>query len=653
MAPPVRRFARFGSFDFDLADLLLYREGEVQPAPPKAMELLAALLREPGGLLGKRELLDDVWGGAIVEEGNLSQTVFVLRRMLGESPEQRYIETIPRRGYRFVAPVEWRDRRAEAEPPPGAGLDDAAAAPEPAPCPPSADGAQRRPIGRVVARRWAVAGGAGALLAVALLLAMVSDPAPADSARGIESVLVLPLQNVGGDPEQQYLCEGLTEELIGAVGRIEGLRVPGRATSFAFGGGGADYAEIHRRLGLASALEGSLQRVGDRIRVRVRLVRLPSGFQLWSASYERPAAELFALHGEVAEALARELRGSAPASLDAPVATSDSPAAGDVYSLLLQARYFANQRSAAGLRRALERYERALALDPENARGWAGLSDVHRAFEGYGLVSAAVANPRAEAAALRAIELDPAVPDAHVVLAMIYEYTGRAAAAARALDRELELQPRSPRAHLQKGLSLSVEGRFDEAIRSARQATALDPLWHVAHVELGGILAAARRFDEALAELEEAHALAPAGYDNADNKLAWLLSDLGRAEEAVELARGHVARLAEYPVQERRWRGALAYALAKAGRVEEAREVLDELERLLDADPAADPAWQHLIQARVAAAVEQPDRAVDHLEKALAAGYPLGRGVLQSAEWDPVRHDSRFGRFERELERKE
>ncbi|MDF1502160.1 tetratricopeptide repeat protein, partial [Roseisolibacter sp. H3M3-2] len=385
------------------------------------------------------------------------------------------------------------------------------------------------------------------------------DAGPAASAaapaRAASSAAVLPFEDRSASADQQFLGDGIGEEVTATLARVEGLRVAARSAAFALRGHADDVREVGRRLGVTAVVEGSVQRDGERLRVTASLVNVADGFQLWSARFDRAAGDVFALQEEIARAVAQALRvrlveGARRAAPDARA-----------YELYLQGRYAWYRRTEEGLRTAARYFEQAAALAPGYPQAHAGLADAYAVLGFYDYLPPADAFPRAEAAARRAIALDSSLAAPHATLgyAALYHRWDVAAGEA-AFRRAVALDPDNSTAHQWYGNLLTAAGRFDEAERELRHAVALDPLSLIARSALGWSLVHAGAYAAALAECRRALELDPR-YAVALLWGGWALEGLDSLPAAVAWQRRAVAASdsgALYVAE-------LARALARAG----------------------------------------------------------------------------------------
>ena len=553
---PTKRFYRFGSFRLDPDTRVLLRDGDVVRLPPKAIDTLLVLLQSAGRPVGKEALIQAVWPDTFVEENNLAHHVSVLRRTLGNGESGRaYIETIPKRGYRFVGEVK------EA-------TDDAGDVAERAPAEPSRALTGSRPTRRKQAA--AIALSALGALVVVWLLNYRGPSAPL-----FKSLAVLPFQNLSGDPHQEYVSDGLTEALIGEVAKIGALRVISRTSVMRYKDDRKPLPQIARELNVGAVIEGSIARFGDRIRVSVQLLDGAKDKHLWAETYERDLAEIPKLWGEVAIGIAREIRARIqPAER---VRLAGRPVKRDAFEAYLRGRYYWNKRTAENIHKAIEFFRKSIDEDPAYARAYAGLADCYNQL-GTVLIGGqppAEIRPLAIASAKRAIEIDPELAEGHAALAYARLYDWEWAAAEEGFQRSIGLNPSYSSAHLWYSHYLSIGKRPDEALREARLAHQLDPLSPIIQTQIGWILQHAGRYDEAIRELRKVL--------ETDPDYLWALWRIGSCYASKSMFQEGIDALEKAATLSGRSAsilGTLAETYGLAGRKDEARKLLNELAAL-------------------------------------------------------------------------
>jgi TolB-like protein/predicted Ser/Thr protein kinase len=372
-----------------------------------------------------------------------------------------------------------------------------------------ASGPRGRSRWRALARPW-VAVGAAALLGLFVGAALWLGPrlrlvTSAPTTAGRTSIAVLPFVDMSPGRDQEYFTDGLSEELLNVLARIKELRVAARTSSFQFKGRAGDIAEIGRKLNVAHVLEGSLRKSGTTVRITAQLVAVASGYQIWAGTYDRELTDIFAVQDEIARSVANALKVKL---LESGGSSPEGNA--EAYNLLLKGRYLRNQRTEASLAMAADCYEQALRLDPADARAWAGLADVHTLQAGSGQLPSDDGFRRAREEAEKALELDPQLVEAHLILAWIRRvYDWDWAGAESIYSRALALAP--GRANVLEGAAVlaATLGRFDEALDLGRRCLELNPLEPQAHVNLGRHALRAGRLDEAETAFRRALVLDP------------------------------------------------------------------------------------------------------------------------------------------------
>ncbi|MSV28397.1 MAG: tetratricopeptide repeat protein [Bryobacterales bacterium] len=386
-------------------------------------------------------------------------------------------------------------------------------------------------------------------------------------AEDTSSIAVLPFTNIGADKENEYFGDGLAEEILNALSQVDGLRVAARTSSFFFKGKGAELSEVAAKLRVANILEGSVRRSGNRIRVMVQLVDARNGFHLWSERYDRQMEDIFDVQDDIARAIARRFK-AAPAG-----GVKRSTNNLEAYELYLKGRHYWHQRSPATLLSAIQSFEETIRLDPNHALAWAGLADCYAILRAYGWVSTEESRPRAHAAVMRAMALAPALWEVNYSRGLFTLYFDRAWREAGPYFRKaLDANPEASIAHVYQSVFLSLEGRAEEAVTHATLACRLDPLSPSIHGVASMVLYTLRRFDEAMLAAQQALELQPE-YLIGLWVVGLALCGLGRGTEAIKPLERAVA-LSDAPG----FVGNLGLGYARAGRLDDARRLLRELE---------------------------------------------------------------------------
>jgi TolB-like protein/DNA-binding winged helix-turn-helix (wHTH) protein/Flp pilus assembly protein TadD len=488
------------------------RDGKTVKLEPRTMRVLVCFAERPGEVVSVNQLLDTVWKDVVVSQYSVYQAVAVLRRALGDDPKNpTYIANVVRRGYRLVAPVVAVGTDLESPPIPQDPLVQVAAD--------QVDGSQivKRRIG--LRYRWilivllVVAGGIGLVSRLSQERAAPATTAAADRAVApvagpavpfdppAHSIAVLPFVNMSGDPTQRYFSDGLTEELLNSLTRIDGLQVAARTSSFSFEGEHPDIATVAHKLNVASVLEGSVRRSGNTIRVTAQLNNAVTGFHLWSQTYDRDLGDILTLQTDIANAVAGALKvtllGNASAKIE--LGGTHTPAAFDAYLRAVKAYYSGTE--GKDLQSAIAAYTEAIGLDPNYALAFAGRSRMYTGYATEFAKGAAIREffDKAQADAREAVRLAPELAEGHLALGYFFEDGALDFTRANeSFQRALALAPGDATVLRLSGDFLVSMGQFDEGISAARRAVALDPLNRSSHLVLGSGLYFARRYREAV-----------------------------------------------------------------------------------------------------------------------------------------------------------
>jgi len=485
MALQAMHLYAFGPFLFDSAERVLVRDGTPVPLAPKATEILLVLVEQAGHLVDKETLINRVWPNAFVEEGNLNKNIFFLRKALGEWDGGReYIETVPKRGYRFVAPIS-EVTHGEAAP----ELRSAAAT-----------------IPRLSWRTILIS----AIAVVAALVAGVAIYFGSSPRTRIDSVAVLPFSNAGGDPNAEYLSDGMTEGVIDRLSGLPNLRVISRTSAFRYKGHDIEPQKVAKELGVEALVMGRLIQRGDDVSISIELVDAREDKQLWGQQFSRKLADITSVPQEIATAVSGNLRGGLTSEektrLNKSFATNP-----EAYRLYLKGRYFANQATAAGLKKSIEYFQQAILIDPAYALAYAGLADSYSGLGGgWQYLPPSDSLPRAKAAAMKAVELDDTLAEAHAALAYaVFFADWDWQSAEREFKRAIQLNPNSAVSHDRYAECLKTRLRFDESMAEAQQAQDLDPLSPEIVSQVGDVYFFTRRYDESIAQYQKALDLNP------------------------------------------------------------------------------------------------------------------------------------------------
>jgi len=493
------------------------RDGQTLKLEPRMMRLLMCLADSPGAVVSQERLLTEVWAGVVVGPASVYQAVSQLRRLLGDTePEPSYIATVPRKGYRLVAPVRAFD------PIP-------AMAPVPAPPPVPAKVAERAP------RRWrrwawlAAAVGFGAL-AVPFWFGWLPGARWLASPDHDDSIVVLPFIDMGDEKSDQPFCDGLTEELSNWLAQIPTLRVVARTSAFSFRGLNEDVRAIGQTLGATHVLEGSMRRSGDHMRITVQLIDARSGYHMWSSEYDRPFEDAIRIQEDIARSVADslEIRLTQDTAQRFAARRSESP---EAYRLYLLARHDQQERTPESNLQAIDLYRRSLAADPQFALAYVGLAYAtinERHLSGRSVEDVTKA---AEPLLAKAAESEPDLSELYAVRAALRDEQGRTDEALNDLNRAVALNPSDSWAFAELGRLYTVQGQPRSALQSLLRALALDPLDYVLHARQCLALQDLARFAQATAACERARLLQGRGYwaTVVSEWLAWSQGDLVQA----------------------------------------------------------------------------------------------------------------------------
>jgi TolB-like protein/DNA-binding winged helix-turn-helix (wHTH) protein/Tfp pilus assembly protein PilF len=533
---------RFGAFEVDFVEKELRKHGSRVKLQGQPFLVLARLLENANRLVSRDELRHELWPeDTFVDfEHSVNEAVNKVRAALGDSAANpRFVETVPRHGYRFIAPVE-----RVGEP---AG---------------SAPGPARRPR-----KTWLFAA-AMLVLAAGALLAWVLGLSNRRAAEArIRSLAVLPLENLSGDPAQEYFSDGMTDELTARLARIQELRVISRTSARRYKATDKTLREIGRELGVDALVEGSVRLADGKVRISVSLVEAASDESLWAGTYEGMAAGVLDLQNNAALDIAAELeRELAPA----PAKGEPPP---EAYHAYLKGRHHWNQRTEKDFLKAIEYFSEARTLAPQYAEAWAGLADTYSLLSVYNLQRPVRAMPKAKEAALEALRIDPSLAEVHASYGEIrFLYDWDWAEAEREFRKAIELNPSYASTHQWYGVFLMAMNRPDEGLRTLGRGLELDPLSLSLNENLGWALYVARRYPEAIEQFQRTLELDP-GFGQALRYLGLTYLHLGRHQEALEtLERAGQSLSGEPDVQ-----ADLALAHALAGDRIRAEEMLAAL----------------------------------------------------------------------------
>ena len=577
MAPPpgTPSVIRFGAFELDAANGELRKAGVSLKIHPQPLQVLHLLAQHAGQVVTREEIQRCLWGeNTFVDfERGINFCVNQIRGTLGDDAEKpRYVETLPRRGYRFIAPVKI-----------GVALAPPAVAAQ----------ISRRPMDEI-------------------------SP----------SVAVLPLENLSGDPAQDYFADGMTETLITELGKISALRVISRQSMMQYKRTKKSVPQIADELKISAIVEGSVLRLGDRVRVSVQLIDAVPERHLWAESYDRQVHDILALHGEIARTVAKEIRVTLTPQEHTrlTVGRSVNPAANEAY---FRSRSLLDRRTKADIDEALVAAQRAIELDPLFAPAYASLSEAYLALGFYEPDGRTEAVARAQAASRKALELDDSLSAAHYTLAAIHLIAWDWFSAEVEYRRAIELNPSNALAHLWYSDLLLILGRVPEAEAEEQRAVELDPLSFQVYFAVSAHLYYKRRYGEFIEQCHEWPKRNPSLEWSRHQGLGGAYLQMGRPEEAIAELREALksSTMYEHTATE------LAYALAVVGQREEALKVLGRVDNA---------PWRSFGYALVYAGLGEKDEAFRSLDKAIDLRAPLVTVLKVDPGFDSLRQDPRF-----------
>ena len=610
---------RFGEFELDLRTGELRANGHHIILQEKPFQILTALLELPGEMVTREELIKRLWhAGTFVDfDLSLNKAVNRLREALEDSAEQpRFIETFPKRGYRFMVPVT-RNGAEEEE------------------ASPTSTGQGNRNVAMAVGvLRWRSAVAAG-LLAIGAMASYVAwhrhSRAPAPTGRIM--MAVLPFQNLTGDPEQEYLTDGLTEETIARLGGLqpERLGVIARTSVMGYKHGDKRLDQIGRELDVQYVLEGSVRRDRNRLRITAQLIQVKDQSHLWAQEYDRSAQDIIALQDDVAAGVTQEIQSRWAIELrNHPV--RHQPANLEAYEAYLKGRYSLNRRTEAGLHNALGYFHAATDADPGYALAYAGLADCYILMVSNYDISPEATVLQARTAANQALKLDPGLGEPHAVLALITQnHDWNWEESEREFKLAMAADPTDPTAHFWYSNGLLVQGRFDEGFREMAIARRLDPMSLPIRISEGAEFYMARRYDDALGECDRILEIEP-NFAGAYLYRGLSYEQKGKWKEA--LADFETSKRLDDSLLSAAMRGE-AYALA--GDKARARQVLSELQVRANREHVS-PLYPAIIHTGLG----DKDLAFSELDAAVEERATNVLAIKVAALFDPLRSDPRF-----------
>jgi TolB-like protein/Tfp pilus assembly protein PilF len=570
-----RQTYQFGSFRLDASGRILFDRNRAVSLPPKAAETLLVLVQRAGEIVEKERLLQEVWRDTIVEEGSLTRTVSILRKVLHEGKERRqFIATVSKKGYRFVAPVTQ----------------------------------------------------------------MVESPVPSASERVM--LAVLPFENLSKTAKQDYFSDGLTEEMIGELGRLnpDRMGVIARTSAMKYKGTKKSIGEIGAELGVSYMLEGSVRRGRGRVRIAAQLIRVSDETHVWSETYDRSLGDILKLQSEVARAIAAQIQVKLTSSQQRRHAET-AEVAPEAYEAYLKGRHLWNRRTEDGMRKSITQYEEAIRHHPEYASAYAGIADSHVMLACRGIVPAKETFRKAKVAAEKALLFDSQLGEAHGSLAHVRLHDWDWEGLEEEFRLAIDLRPTNAIIYYWYAEFLMSMGRPDDAVEMARCAYRMDPLSPVIAASLAMILYLARRYDHAVEVLAHAQEIDP------DHFLPHMRMGLVRTQQGeYDDAIRELKTASQLADQSTETKAALAMAYAAAGTRKLAQVILRHLQK---------PEEKRYVLpyniAKIHAAGGNTEKAFQWLEIAYEGGNPDLIELNSEPVFDGMRGDSRFSSLMRRI----
>jgi TolB-like protein/DNA-binding winged helix-turn-helix (wHTH) protein/Flp pilus assembly protein TadD len=624
-----RRRLRFGVFELDLRAGELRKHGLRVRLQEQPFQILAMLLEHPGEVVTREELQKKLWpADTFVDfDHGLNKAINKIREALSDSAESpRFVETVARRGYRFLAEV----KVADAVP---VGSPELATQPNPAAEArdrPDVAGKLALPKRHLPSLEWKIS--VFVLLVLMASLATWKIRSWNRPSTVIRSLAVLPLESLSSEASQDYFADGMTDELISDLGQISALRVISRTSVMAYKHTRKPLPQIARELNVDAVVEGTVLRSGDQVRITAQLIEASADKHLWSHSYQGELRDTLTLQSKVARAIADQIRINLNPQEQAALKNAKvvNP---EAYESYLKGRFFWNKRTADSLKVALAYFNQAIDQDPNYAQAYSGLADTYALLGDwqYAVMTPKEALPKAKAAAIKALELDSALGEAHNSLAFCLDgFDWDLDSAGKEFRRAIELNPGYATAHHWYAWHLGLLGRYDEAIAEMRKAENLDPLSLIINADLAELLVLAHSYDESIRQSRKTIEMDP-NFALAHNQLAqaYLQKHMNdeavtELQKAVQLSGGSPTIIAN-----------LARAYVASGKRSEAVRLLSDLKK------RSNPITSYASEiAVIYVSLGNANQAMNWLEK----GYEerFNPGVLLRPGFDPLRSDPRF-----------
>jgi len=617
----------FGEFQVDEQNRLLHRGGEPIALTPKAFEVLLLLIQHSGEVVSKDELMQAVWRDSFVEESNLTQTVFMLRKALGESSNQRYILTVQGRGYRFAPEVKAVPANGHTSGTLSRAVFDWENS--------SASVADVLPAPRRMSARTSIVVGIFTLVAIAVVVWLFSALSRGGNASfALHSVAVLPLDNFSGDPSQEFFVDGMTDELITDLAKVSSLRVISRTSVMRYKGTKKALPEIARELNVDGIVEGSVTRSGGRVRITAQLINASTDKHLWAETYDRDVGDVLKLQSEVAQVIAQQVRAQLTPQEQVRL-RSAKPVDPEAYEAYSKGRYyFLNEFTKTdSLKLSKTYFEQAIQKDPGFALGYAGLADTYAWLGLFNALPPQDAYRSAKESVRKAQELDDSLGETHDILGVLsWRFDWDWGAAEREFSQAITLAPGYSCAHEDRSNYLAFMGRRDEALSEVMKSKEIDPGPGSSMTEIAtyyqlrdykGLIESSER--EVISNPNEwtGYQNLATGYEGSGK----LPEAVAAFQKAVEISNGNQDVIA-----------GLAHAYAAMGNTAETRKLLNNLHR-----QSARIYMSPYVIATIYAALGDKDKAFEFLDKAYQErSLNLSWHIMADLRVDNLRSDRRF-----------
>lgn len=632
---------RFGPYELRSRTRELYKHGSKLKVRPQPLEILNILLARAGDVVTREEFRQKLWSSEtfVDFEHGLNTSVREIRAVLGDSASQpRYIETLLKMGYRFIAPVEL----IEAQPVSmgSASLESAGELSQPREASARVQGpGQSGEHSRVFRRGVILVTVIGLIVALAVYVNFYRTRARANEPSTRIMVAVLPFENLTGDATQDYFSDGLTEEMIAQLGHLdpEHIGVIARTSVMHYRDSHSPLPQISQELGVQYVLEGSVRRDSDKIRITAQLIQVKNQAPLWSRQYDRELSNLLVLQTEIAQEVGDEIRlslGEGHKRMTGRRPTPPPTTSYEAYDLYLKGRYFWNKRNGESFRQAAGFFQQAIDKDPNYAAAYAGLADTFALMSSYGDVPQAEFIPKARAAALKALQIDQTLAEAHTSLALIAQnYDWDWQTAEKEYRRAIELDPDYATAHHWYAECLGFQGRFDQAFAENERARRLDPLSLIIATDYGALLYFSRQYDRAIEEFRRVLEMEP----NFRRAYIMIYAQVQKRSFADALADiEKFRRVSDSPLPS----AIQIYTYARSGDLVRAQGGLEKLERIRR--------QQHIDPAVMLVAhlgFDDKEESFAWLQKVYDAHSPSLTALKADPIYDPLRDDPRFQNF--------